>query len=112
MVTRAYLGDGMFEELKPSANAADVQRCRNEWACTAKRFVCKRAREGEPDVAVDQARLKRKKAYQWTVALDQVLRTMTGNTLQHWAACTGTWRRADKCCNGLGWMSKRMRACR
>ena len=51
----------MFEELKPSANAADVQRCRNEWACTAKRFVCKRAREGEPDVAVDQARLKRKK---------------------------------------------------
>ena len=58
MVTRAYLGDGMFEELKPSANAADVQRCRNEWACTAKRFVCKRAREGEPDVAVDQARLK------------------------------------------------------
>ena len=61
MVTRAYLGDAMFEELKPGANAADVQRCRNEWVCKAKRFVCKRAREGEPDMAVDQARFKRTK---------------------------------------------------
>ena len=60
-VTRAYLGDAMFEELKPDANAAEVQRCREEWLDRARRFVCKRKREGDPGDAIDHARLKRKK---------------------------------------------------
>ena len=83
-VTRAYLGDAMFEELKPDANAAEVQRCREEWLDRARRFVCKRKREGDPGDAIDQARLKREKAYRWIVVLNQVLRSMTGKTLDYW----------------------------
>lgn len=93
-VTKSYLGDlALAEEtLEGTEKAVEVGKTKSAWIQTASRWLSRK--RGLPGKGGSQAppRKKRKKAYQWGVAVNDLLLSVSGVTLQHFVAPVGAGR--------------------
>lgn len=87
-MTKSYLGDiALAEEtMDPSGMQAEVKKERSAWAQTASRWLGRKRGLGGQGGGKAPPKKKRKKAYQWGVAVNDLLLSMTGTSLQHFVA--------------------------